>query len=271
MKRGVAMSKLIHLSDLHIGHKELGKRAWAIANRIILNKPQAENYVIVLTGDLVESGFDENALAEALALVEHFQTSGFSVLVAPGNHDVGNGAFATKKASKRFLRLFFGSKKARFPRRDIIHDTAFIGLNSMEAETGFFSGGLSAEGELGKKQLKRLSKLLNEDNIKNAKYRVVYLHHHPVDHRFLLHLKDAKELRKTLQGHAIDALLFGHYHEALTWNGSWEDISRIYDAGSSTSKDEAKYPHRVMDLSKHPSTDYDGDFLPDSIRSGTHG
>ena len=144
------MSKLIHLSDLHIGHKELGKRAWAIANRIILNKPQAEDYVLILSGDLVESGFNENSLLEAEALVDHLRAAKFDVLIVPGNHDVGNGGLATKRASERFLKIFFGDKKARFPRIDIIHETAYIGLNSMEAETGIFNGGLSAEGELGK-------------------------------------------------------------------------------------------------------------------------
>lgn len=265
------MSKIIHLSDLHIGHKELGKRAWAIANRIILNKPQTEDYVIVLTGDLVESGFDVNALSEAEALVEHLRAAKFHVLVAPGNHDVGNGGFATKKASRRFLKLFFGDKKARFPRLDIIHDTAFIGLNSMEAETGLFEGGISAEGEIGKKQRKRLIKLLTSDKVKSATHRVVYLHHHPLDHRPLLYLKDADKFRSSLKGHSIDALLFGHYHEADVWNGSWESIARIYDGGSSTNKDGASFPHRVIDLSKDPGTDYDGKFLPDSIRRGTRG
>lgn len=265
------MCKLIHLSDLHIGHKELGKRAWAIANRIIMNKPQAEDYVIVLTGDLVESGFDENALSEAKALVEHLRSAKFHVLIAPGNHDVGNGALATKKISRRFLKLFFDDKKARFPRLNIINDTAFVGLNSMEAETGVFKGGLSAEGEIGSKQLKRLKKLFASDEVKGAKYRVVYLHHHPLDHRPLLYLKDAEEFRSSLKGHSINALLFGHYHEGDVWNGSWKSINRIYDAGSSTNKNDAKFPHRVMDLSKDPGTDYDGKFLPDSIRRGTSG
>ena len=47
--------------------------------------------------------------------------------------------------------------------------------------------------------------------------------------------------------------------------------SRIYDAGSSTSKDDARFPHRVIDLGKRPNTDYDGKFLPDSVRKGTSG
>lgn len=266
------MSKIIHLSDLHIGHKELGKRAWGIANRIILNKPNGSDYVIVLTGDLVEDGFNTNSLIEAKQLVDYLKAAKFRVLVVPGNHDVGNGGFSTKEVSRNFLKMFFDDeKKVTFPRLDVIHDTAFIGLNSMEEETGIFDGGISAEGELGQKQIDRLAKMLDRKTVQKCKYRVVYLHHHPLDYRPFLYLKDATELRNTLDKYEIDALLYGHYHDGDVWNGTWETVPRIYDGGSSTNKDDASYPHRVMDLSKHPDTDYDGKFLSDSIRNSTEG
>lgn len=265
------MSKIIHLSDLHIGHKELGKRAWSLANRLALNKPQASDYVIVLTGDLVEDGFDTDSLEEAKQLVDWLRDANFHVLVTPGNHDVGNGAIATKRASRRFLQTFFDDKEQRFPTVDYINDTAFIGLNSMEDETGIFKGGISAEGELGDKQLDRLAKVLKRKAVKDKTYRVVYLHHHPLDYRPFLFLKDATQLRTILEHHSIDALLFGHYHDAHVWNGSWDWIPRIYDGGSSTSKGGAHHPHRVLDLSKHPSTDYDGKFLSRSLLDSTEG
>ena len=265
------MSKIIHLSDLHIGHKELSKRAWAIANRIILYKPQSSDYVIVLTGDLVEDGFNTDSL-EAKQLVEYLQAAKFHVLVVPGNHDVGNGGFSTKEVSRQFLKTFYDEKKkVIFPRLDIIHNTAFIGLNSMEEETGIFDGGISAEGELGQKQIDRLKKILDRKTVENCKYRVVYLHHHPLDYRPLLYLKDAKELRNTLVKHEIDALLYGHYHDGDIWNGTWESVPRIYDGGSSTKKGDSNYPHRVMDFSKQPDTDYDGKLLSQSILTATEG
>ena len=71
------------------------------------------------------------------------------------------------------------------------------------------------KASLESKQLKSLKKLLNSNDVRKAKYRVVYLHHHPLDFRALLYLKDADELRSTLRGHKIDAMLFGHYHDAI--------------------------------------------------------
>ncbi len=69
--------------------------------------------------------------------------------------------------------------------------------------------------------------------------------------------KDA--LEKTLKGHAIDALLFGHNHDGKVWSGAW-GIPRVYDAGTSTGKLGGSHPHRVMDLSKDPTFDYDAEF-----------
>jgi len=259
------------LSDLHIGHKQLGKRAWAIANRIVLNKPQASDYVIVITGDLVEDGFNTDSLAEAKQFVEYLRKAKFHVLFVPGNHDVGNGAFATKASSRQFIKHFFDEKKVVFPRVDFIGETVFIGLNSMEEETGVLEGGFSAEGELGDKQIDRLTKILKRKTVKAKKFCVIYLHHHPLEYRPFLYLKDAAELRTALSARKIDALLYGHYHDGDVWNGSWKTIPRIYDGGSSTSKGNANCPHRVMDLKKHPSTDYDGMFLSETIRVSTEG
>ena len=48
------MKKIIHLSDLHVGYKDLGERFQCIADDIIFLKQPAANYVIVITGDLAE-------------------------------------------------------------------------------------------------------------------------------------------------------------------------------------------------------------------------
>lgn len=268
------MTKIVHLSDLHIGFHDLGGRAVALGARLALNKVPAQDYVVVVTGDLVDDGRDEDALTDAEALVGDLREAGYRLLIVPGNHDVGGGATPSKSVAKRFLKIFFGDGDADFPRLDLINRTAFIGLNSMEAETGFFSGGwLAATGELGTKQLERLTGLLKEPAVRNADYRVLYLHHHPLDPEPRRELKDAKQLREVVQQHDLDALLFGHQHDGEIWNGSmgWERVRRIYDAGTSTSKRGKPHPHRVIDLSKDPSQDYDAKLISDSILRSTDG
>jgi len=264
------MSKIIHLSDLHIGHKELGKRAWAIANRIIINKPQADDYVILITGDLVEDGKAIDTIEEARRYVDFLKAANFHVLFVPGNHDVGDGSYASKATSRRFIETLYG-KNVTFPRVDMINDTAFIGLNSMEEETGWKDGGLSAEGELGKKQIDRLKNILERKTVQAKKYRVLYLHHHPLEYKYFLYLKDADEFKFAIKNKKIDALLFGHYHDAGNWNGSLPSIPRIYDGGSSTGKGNSCHPHRVMNLVKEAASDYDGKFLLDSVKRETKG
>ena len=58
----------------------------------------------------------------------------------------------------------------------------------------------------------------------------------------------------------VDALLYGHNHAAKVRNGAW-DIPRCYDAGTATGKGDGVIRHRVIDLSRDPRWDYNGDFL----------
>lgn len=256
------MKKIIHLSDLHIGFKsqDLTKRFEGIVQSIIFVKEPAEDYVIVITGDLVEKATDPVHHKAAKMYLEKLQSQGFTVLVAPGNHDYGTGTRANHKYQKKFKRLFFDDENLVFPRLDIIDEIAFIGLDSMEEEMNIFDK-LGANGELGADQLERLDTLLSQQDVKRCDYRVIYLHHHPFDPWIFHELKDSKELGEIIkkQGN-IDAILFGHNHHFRKWNGKW-GIPRCYDAGSSTRKNDSESYHRVIDLSKPPPGDYDADFF----------
>ena len=258
------MKKIIHLSDLHIGHKrqDLAKRFEGIVQSIIFVKEPAENYVIVITGDVADKATDPSNHESAQKHIEQLKSNGFTVLVAPGNHDYGTGTKANRKYQKKFKEMFYNDAECTFPRLDIIDEIAFIGLDSMEEELNTFDK-LGANGELGIDQRKRLDSMLGQENVINCKYRVVYLHHHPFDPWVLHELKDSKELGDIIKKHSnIDAILFGHNHHFRKWNGKW-GIPRCYDAGSSTRKNNKLSYHRVIDLARHPSEDYDADFFYD--------
>nr|VFK67894.1 MAG: Calcineurin-like phosphoesterase [Candidatus Kentron sp. UNK]VFK73177.1 MAG: Calcineurin-like phosphoesterase [Candidatus Kentron sp. UNK] len=253
------MKKIIHLSDTHIGYKALSKRMGDIVTRMIFHKRNADDYVIVHTGDIVEDATEKGSYDEALVHFNRLKKAGFRILYAPGNHDYGTGAWGSKKYMKKFKRKFLGSKNLEYPIKTIIDEIAFLGLDSMADELHFYDR-FSAEGELGKKQRRRLSRLLEKDSeVKDAKHRVVYLHHHPFHPKPFHHLKDSEKLGNILQKHDISALLFGHNHDGKIWNGEW-GIPRIYDGGTSTGKKGKPSPHRVIDLSKEPAYDYDADF-----------
>lgn len=255
------MKKIIHLSDLHIGFPDSGARLQRIVRSIVFLKEPASDYVVVITGDLVETAFGNSNFAEVRAHLDVLEDAGFTVLVVPGNHDYGMGSLALRKYLKEFKNVFFGTTSVVYPKLDVIGEIAFIGLDSMAEELDWYDC-LWANGELGSNQLYRLQALLGSAEVRACSRRVVYLHHHPFDPLAPTHeLKDARELQQVLQDSpvSIDALLFGHNHDAKIWNGKL-GIPRCYDGGTSTRKLESPGPHRVIDLSRDPRHDYDARF-----------
>ena len=252
------MKKIIHLSDPHLGYEDCGERLQCLLGSLILAKQPASNYVIIITGDLVESAKSAN-YRKARAQVERLEKEGYTVLVIPGNHDYGTGIIANKKHVPVFKETFFGTTDITYPKLDIIDGVAFIGLDSMAEELHWYDR-MWANGELGKDQLARLDVILSDTAVAQCTHRVVYLHHHPFDPLPLHELGDSKDLGELLQKHGnVSALLFGHNHHGKIWNGVW-GIPRCYDAGTTTHKDNYPGYHRVMDLGRDPRLDYDGNF-----------
>jgi DNA repair exonuclease SbcCD nuclease subunit len=264
------MKKIIHLSDIHVGHDDCGERFRTIISNILLRMQPPVQYVVVVTGDIVENANHEEYTDEALTALRKLENNGYRVLVVPGNHDYGTGAWGNEKFVPVFKKRFYGDTGITYPKLDIIEDTAFIGLDST-AEELHWRDAIFAEGELGKKQLKRLKKMMAMPEIQGLK-KVIYLHHHPFDFQFGRQLKDRDKLEKIITG-KVDAILFGHFHNnsATTgkdFHGMW-GINRCYNAGSSTRKNGNKGFHRVIDLSNPDHrVDYDADFLKEILLAG---
>jgi len=257
------MEKIIHLSDLHVGHEDCGSKFRALIDNISFLKQPANNYIVVITGDIVENANHPEYIEEALEGIELLQERGYKVLVVPGNHDYGTGTAGNKKFVALFKEKYFKSRDISYPILDLTDDIAFIGLDSTAEELHFLDR-LLCEGELGKGQLLGLDKMLNQKEVSSRK-KVVYLHHHPFDFKFGMQLRDTEELRKIIENR-IDMLLFGHYHVDPTsagkiFHGKW-GIKRCYNGGTSTHKNGNPGHQRVIDLSDtDPRMDYDGNFI----------
>ncbi|MCU0363336.1 MAG: metallophosphoesterase [Bacteroidales bacterium] len=256
------MKKIIHLSDIHAGHGDCTDRFNIIAGNLISRMQPANDFVILITGDIVENANRAVNAAEALAVIRRLETAGYRVLVIPGNHDYGTGSVANKRHVPLFKKKFYGDVTVTYPKVDIVDGIAFIGLDSTAEEIHWFDR-ILAEGELGKKQRDRLKIILDDPSVAACK-KVIYLHHHPFDFEPGRQLKDRKSL-KPIIGNKADAILFGHYHHSYNFeanlHGTW-GINRCYNAGSATHKGGNKGFHRVIDLSNDdPSSDYDGCFL----------
>lgn len=270
------MKKIIHLSDLHYGwQKQTDVALQTIITNILFEKEPASDYVVVVTGDLVNNAHDKKH-KKVRASFDKLVEEGFTVLVVPGNHDYGNGILGSSKFVPEFKKIFFNDKDRQYPKLDIVYDRSFpdklaeaisfIGLDSMAEELGLLDH-LWAEGELGEAQLLRLEQILNKADVRACGKRVIYLHHHPFDPLAFHQLKDSEKLREVINayveaGGMIDALLFGHNHLGRSHLGKW-NILRCYDGSSSTGKkkDESQpVLQRVMDLRRDPRWDYSGDF-----------
>jgi DNA repair exonuclease SbcCD nuclease subunit len=257
------MKKIIHLSDIHVGHDDCAEKFRTIIDNITLLKQPAENYIILITGDTVENANHSEYTDEAVDAIRQLEQRGYSVLIIPGNHDYGTGTWGNKKFVGLFKEKYYGNLNISYPKLDIIEEVAFIGLDST-AEELHWHDRIFSEGELGEGQLKRLWIMMDQPEIARLK-KVVYLHHHPFDFKFGMQLKDREGLKKIIEN-KVDAVLFGHFHHSVRgagkiFNGMW-GINRCYNAGTSTHKNGNIGYHRVIDLSNaDPRMDYDGCFL----------
>ena len=257
------MKKIIHLSDLHVGHEDCGNKFSTIIDNIAFLKQPADNYVVVITGDIVDDANKSEQMDEAADSIQRFEELGYKVLVIPGNHDYGTGTMGDKKFIGLFKKKYFKTDGITYPKLDIIEGVAFIGLDSTAEELHWYDRFLS-EGELGKEQLTKLKEIVNDPDIARL-LKVVYLHHHPFDFKLGMHLRDSNELKKIIEN-KIDALLFGHYHvqpstAGKIFHGVW-GITRCYNGGTSTHKNGHPGFQRIIDISNpDPRMDYDGNFI----------
>jgi predicted MPP superfamily phosphohydrolase len=257
------MKKIIHLSDLHVGYQDCGAKFHAIVDNITFLKQPAKNYIVLITGDIVNNARHSEQVDEAINATELLKERGYIVLVVPGNHDYGTGSRGNKKYVGLFKEKYYKSAEISYPKLDIVDEIAFIGLDST-AEELHWNDRFFSEGELGAGQLKRLKRILKKPEVDSRK-KVVYLHHHPFDFKLGMQLKDSDDLKKIIEN-KIDMILFGHYHAdpvsaGKIFHGAW-GISRCYNAGSSTHKNGDVGFQRIIDLSNtDPRMDYDGNFI----------
>lgn len=269
------MKKVIHISDLHIGHEEDGfsceNRAIFLASWMRQYFVPNKDYVVVITGDLVDDAqkkhgvFTSPNYDKARRVISILtETSpegqkGFEVFCVPGNHDYrtrdeDGDKVAAPEFDELFRKTFLKKFNGDYPLVRDIGGIRFIGLNSMEAELfqpDRRSGRHSGDGRLGSSQLDGLTRALDEAG---DRVKVVCLHHHPLDLVwFNLQLRDAKEFKKAIIGKNVSAVLFGHNHMAVPGSrydkycshSSLGGIPCVFDAGSATVKQKEILGGRV--------------------------
>lgn len=267
--------KLIHLSDTHVGHGDNERRLRTLLDDIAATHDPKDS-LLVHTGDLIHHGHSAE-MQRGRALLDSLASQGWRILLAPGNHDYGDSLHVDPDWAAEFRSTFapylFGPAPAQFPVLTLIDGAALIGLDSNEAEMGFWERWM-AEGYLGQAQIGRLSTVLDLPELQGRQV-VVYLHHHPFfdapvvradvgDRGYLSHLfgwntrrfrrlKDAYSLLQCLRDRA-DWLLFGHQHFGLDYSAEAQryGIGHALDGSSSTAMqmDTDRMRYRVIDLTR---------------------
>lgn len=251
---------IVHLSDTHVGVRDNLSRLNKIVTTVISNY-HPKDTVVLHTGDLIDSYSDANC---ALAKIElnRLHDAGYRVLMCPGNHDYGNSAYIDNAFARAYRALFLkeilGDRNSTFPVVNFIGDCAFIGLDTMQDEMGFFAR-LFADGNVGAHQRSKLTERIKIARSTHKKI-IVYMHHHPFINGYSVRpdigdpnmafrllqwftrpfrrLKDAYSLMQILRD-KVDILLFGHQHTGL--NHAFEaeryGIKLALDGSSSTCMD----------------------------------
>jgi 3',5'-cyclic AMP phosphodiesterase CpdA len=244
------MSVILHLSDLHVHAKpdHPNNRRLAAIVAAIVARYAGQTPVIVCTGDLVDDG--ERAQFEQLVtLMAPLKAAGFRVIAAPGNHDSGPMGNSYEVSARVYFQKYvvaglMGIKVADtatdlmdqlYPLVHRFDGVTFIGLDSV---VGMLDEGMHfARGAVGTKQIAALKDLLD---VKEDNPRVVYLHHHPFDRKFVLALKDSAALMKVLENR-YNLLLFGHKHRSQTWPGGGDTVAGtrvVVASGKTTDVDD---------------------------------
>ncbi len=278
---------IIHLTDLHLGYEDddinCAQTIRRVEEWIITNCTPRSDYVIVITGDLIDNANIKaqwDFSAEFIQQLSKSDASGekYEILLVPGNHDYGTGSNADPKFVTVFKQRYFEDSSFNYPYVKIVgvgttHEKiAFIGLDSNEDELNPLDHRL-ADGEIGDEQLGGLEDALRRTDVKQCPYRVVFLHHHPFESpifRFGHWLKDRHKLKKVLaaaadEGITVDALLFGHNHGGKPKHNKW-NIPRVYDGGSTGGKRKPSFIRIIEDLS---SSNVDADKMV-KFTDGSH-
>jgi predicted MPP superfamily phosphohydrolase len=238
--------RIIHISDTHFTDSShtLDSGYWIdsqnsplksdiLSDYIIKNQAQLGTNIIVITGDLTDSG-EQGDYQIARSFIQKLKDNGFEVYCVPGNHDysfegnlfVPQAELPQTHTRKVNYRQYIDSNE--YPQFIELNNCCLILLDSLKGEVddrgNSLNIDLNAQGKLGDKQLADIKVQLADlqKARQTGKKVVVCLHHSPfkvnksnlspdlvMDEDSLSGLDDAEEFMAIINNN-IDCLLFGH-------------------------------------------------------------
>jgi 3',5'-cyclic AMP phosphodiesterase CpdA len=164
---------------------------------------------VIVTGDLTNLSLPSE-FTLARAILDRLRLGPEHVTVVPGNHDVYTlSAQASGSFARHFARYAAGDEGGGFPSVRVRGDVAIVGVSTARPSPVPF-----ADGRVGRAQLAALESALER---LDGKFRILALHHPPVDnrHAFLRGLRDRGALQALLARVGAELVLHGHEHRDL--------------------------------------------------------
>ena len=202
--------RLAGVVNLHLNRKEKHPRAILDALFADLNTQQLDE--VTITGDLTNLAL-ESEFRLARRLLDQLELGSRHVTVVPGNHDVYTLDALLRRPFHQHMHPYATSDSGddSFPFVRVRDPIALIGLSTARPSPVPF-----ASGSLGTRQLGRLEERLEELG-RRGLYRVVLLHHPPVNnrHSILRGLRDRSGFAGVLARVGAELVLHGHEHRDL--------------------------------------------------------
>ena len=224
---------IAHLSDPHLGpipafrlSDFTAKRAMGYVNwkrgrerhndmgmlkRLVADMRSQKPDHVAMTGDAVNIGLPAEFAAAAIWM--HTLGDPRDVSFTPGNHDAYVHRAMPYLAAALAPWTTGDDGEARppgaFPYLRVRGDVALIGLSS-----GVPTGPLMATGRMGKNQMARFARLLDETRVRRLA-RVVLIHHPPLlaGATTMRHLTDARDFEAIIAERGAELILHGHNHK----------------------------------------------------------
>ena len=221
----MAKLTLIHLSDLHIGRKEIeSKHVKKVFNKIAESYP---GIPVLITGDLTDSA-TKGQLKKTRGFLDELAKTN-PILSVPGNHDYAwKGNLLRPDGWENWVRYLgspLGWKNNDVHWLGIDHEPKGVnGLGIWEHESCVFIGidsgdpddkVVSARGYISEGLADALKKILKKYSNKT---RIALIHHHPFTEGFFTKLNGSHYLMAALKDNC-ELFLFGHEHAYGIWWG----------------------------------------------------
>ncbi len=241
--------RIAHLSDLHLSPDHYPERSETFYEILRTCSSLSVDH-IVITGDITNQARPKEFSHARSILKECGYLDPSKLTVTIGNHDIFGGPYyaedvltfpgfckktdyhsKVKEFTDAFRETFQGCKYvsggSTFPFVKIIQDVALVGINSV-AEWNTLTNPLGSNGDVEKRQLKRLDEIFSGGLLKGKTVLVLIHHHfnkmeskksaghlerlwHAIESS-TMKLRNKKRLFKLFRTAAVSKVLHGHVH-----------------------------------------------------------